>query len=117
MKKFLLGLLAAFCICGQAYASGPEYTAGYQKTYIATGTTTLVQTGNGVLHTITVNTIVASATIKLYDGISAVNPFAFITLPATITGDNPVTLVYDVPFTSGLTIVTSGATDVTVTWR
>jgi hypothetical protein len=87
-------------------------------TDIATGTTTVVKSGAGFLHTITVNTYVASATIKIYDNTAGSGTtIANIALPSTITGDAPTTLTYDVGFSTGLTIVTSGATDVTATWR
>lgn len=88
----------------------------WNKTNITTGTTTLVKTGAGTLGSILIGTYVASATIKLYDGLTAVNIFSTITLPSTITGDAPTVLPLNVAFGTGLTIVTSGATDITVGW-
>lgn len=53
----------------------------------------------------------------LYDSTGAIiGPFATITLPSTITGVVPFTLPYNVAFSTGLTIVTSGATDITVSY-
>jgi hypothetical protein len=85
---------------------------------IATATTTTSKSGAGFLHSITVNTIVASATITVYDNTAGSGTkIATITLPSTITSDAPFTLRYDVAFATGLTIVTSGATDLTVSYR
>lgn len=90
----------------------------WAKTNITTGTTTLVKTGAGVLHAILLGTPVASATIKLYDGLTAVNIFSTMTLGSVITGDQPVFLgPLDIAFSTGLTIVTSGATDLTAIWN
>ena len=85
---------------------------------ITTGATTTVKSGLGALHSIIVNTFVASATITVYDNTAASGTkIATITLPSTITSDAPVTINYDIGFATGLTIVTSGATDITVSYR
>lgn len=97
-------------------ASGRQVLAPFSKTNITTGTTTLVKSGAGILHAIVVGTPVASATIKFYDGLTAVNIFSTMTLGSVITGIDPMSVTYDVAFTTGLTIVTSGATDITVSW-
>lgn len=96
---------------------GSVTIGGYNKTYITTGTTTLVKTGSGVLRSIIVNKLVASATIELDDAVTNTNAFGIITLPGTITALAPFAVPYDTPFTTGLSITTSGATDVTVVWR
>lgn len=102
-------------------ASGTGVTAveedGTTFTEITTGTSTTVKGSAGVLHQICVNTIVGSATIKAYNALSATGTPITITLPATITGDNPFCLKYDIYFGTGIFVVTSGATDVTVTYR
>lgn len=92
--------------------------AGATFAYISTATTTQVKSGAGILHKIIVNTLVASATISLIDNTagSTVN-IGLITLPGTITSDVPFTLTYDLGFTTGLRIITSGATDLTVVYR
>ena len=84
-------------------------------TYIAGATTTLVQSGKGILKRICVNTPVASQTIKLYDGLTAVNLFATLTHAATAPA--PYTQHFEAQFNTGLTVVTSGADDVTVVWE
>ena len=81
---------------------------------IASATTTTVKSGPGALVAIIVNKAVASSTITIYD-----NTAGSGTKIGTIT--NPGTLLknqYDQPylcqFATGLTIVTSGADDITV---
>lgn len=86
----------------------------WNKVNMTSGTTLLVKSGAGTLHAIVIGTPVASATIKLYDGLTAVNIFSTLTLGSVITGDQPVALTFDVAFNTGLTVVTSGATDVTI---
>lgn len=90
---------------------------GYNKTNITTGTTTLVKTGAGVLHAIAINKLVASATIEYDDAVTNTNSMGIITLPGTITALAPFSIILDAAFSTGLSITTSGATDVTVTWK
>lgn len=86
----------------------------YDKTYIATTATTLVATGAGVLHSITINKPVATGTIELDDALTHTNPFGIITTPASPL---PVTLIYDTQFTTGLSITTgTAAQDITISW-
>jgi len=96
---------------------GTVSVGGYQKTNITSATTTLVKTGAGVLHSVTVNKMVASATVELDDAVTNTNSFGIITLPGTVTSMAPFTLIYDAPFSTGLSITTSQATDVTVVWK
>jgi hypothetical protein len=84
----------------------------YQYSNISTATTTTVKTGGGILHMITVNTTAASA-ITVYDSATGSG-----TKIATIAASPAIgsTFVYDVSFTNGLTIVTAGASDITVSF-
>lgn len=118
----MAALALASPVCAQAVSptNAMRVTESGRQGYFAnitSGATTLVKSVPGTLHSLTINTHVASATIKLYDGITAVNIFATITEPGTITSLGPVTLLYDVPFTTGLTVVTSGNTDVTLDYQ
>lgn len=81
----------------------------------AAPTTTLIATGNGVLHTITLNTPVATSVITVYNNTAASGTkLATITVPAS---PMPVTLTYDMVFGIGLTVVTAtAASDITVSW-
>lgn len=80
---------------------------------ISTATTTVVKSGVGMLHTITINTTAAAA-ITVYD-----NTAASGTKIATIAASPAIGSVfrYDVSFTNGLTIVTAGASDITVSFN
>lgn len=94
---------------------------GYNYTNItlAAPTTTLVKNGPGLLHTITINTPVASSVITIYDNTAGSGTkIGTITLPGTLLQQGPYSAAYDVPFSTGLTIVTAtGASDITVAWR
>lgn len=87
----------------------------YNHILLAAPTTTLVKTGDGILHTVTINNPAATEVIVIYDGVSAGGtPIASITIPATPV---PITLTYDVHFKAGLTIVTqTAASDITVSY-
>jgi hypothetical protein len=106
-------------VVGQLGCAQPVSPAdGASFANITTATTTAVKSGAGSLHALTINTYVASATITIYNNTAASGAkIATITLPSTITGDAPVTITYDVAFSAGLTVVTSGATDITVSYR
>lgn len=83
--------------------------------YITTATTTQVKTGAGILHKIVINTPVAAETIGLIDNTSGstVN-IGEITTTADL---KPYELVYDCRFSTGLRIVTSGTSDITVIYQ
>ena len=89
---------------------------GHKYTYIATNATTVVKSGSGVLHGITFNKKGASSNVAtVYD-----NTAGSGTVIALIdTTDKIGTLVYDIAFTTGLTIVTATGTaaDMTVASR
>lgn len=81
----------------------------------AAPTTTVLATGNGVLHTITLNKPLATSVITVYNNTAASGTvLATITVPAS---PQPSTLTYDMVFGIGLTITTAtAASDITVTW-
>ena len=84
----------------------------YKHSNIASATTTVVKSGPGVLHNITINTT-AAGTITVYDNTSAAG-----TKIATIAA-SPVIgscFEFDVSFVNGLTIVTAAASDITVSY-
>jgi len=79
---------------------------------IASATTTVVKAGRGVLRRIIVNNVVAS-TISVYNHpTGASNPIAVIGASAPIAS-----LPYDLEFSLGLTIVTAGASNLTVVYE
>lgn len=84
----------------------------FSYTYISTATTTTVKSGSGFLHTITVNGGTAG-TIICYD-----NTAGSGTIIASFDSTNALnTYQFNVSFGTGLTIVTSAATKITVAYR
>jgi hypothetical protein len=83
----------------------------WQYTNITSATTNLIGGKDTILMSITVNKGVASATITVYD-----NTAGSGNKIATIAADNPGTFFYGVRCRTGLTVVTSGANDVTVNY-
>lgn len=83
---------------------------------ILTLNTFLIKVGTGVLHSVVLNTPVATGVVKIYDNNEAGGPIiATITSP---TSPVACTLTYDVAFTGGLTVVTSvAAQDITITYK
>lgn len=94
----------------------PVQVAAYSYNNITASTTTTVKSGAGVLHTVNVNALGSVAsTVAIFDNtagsgtsIATVNSLAFLG-----------TLTFDVAFTTGLTIVTTGVLppNVTVSYR
>lgn len=86
-------------------------------TNIAGAATTVVKTGGGTLEAIIVNKAVLSTTITIYDNTAASGTkIATITHPGTLLASYEI-FPYQCRFNTGLTIVTSGADDITVVWR
>ena len=87
----------------------------WNYTNITTQTTTLVKTGAGILHSITFNNPVATGTCEFDDALTHTSPV--IGTVTTPTGPFPVTLIYDIAFSTGLSITTgTAAQDITVAW-
>ena len=82
---------------------------------IAGAATTQVKVGNGRLVAIVLTKPVASSTIKRIDGTSGTT--ANIGTITNTTDVKPYYLPYDLRFTDGLRIVTSGADDITVVYE
>lgn len=81
-------------------------------TNIATATTTVVKSGRGILRRLTINTTTAFA-ITVYDNTSAAG-----TKIATFQASAGLgTYTFNCFFLTGLTVVTAGASDVTVIWE
>lgn len=79
---------------------------------ITTNTTTVVKSASGVLERIVVNTAGSSATVTIYD-----NTAASGTKIGTASANAQGLLTYNAHFATGLTIVTTGAPDITVVYR
>jgi hypothetical protein len=84
----------------------------FTPTYISTATTTTAKTGAGILHSIVVQGG-TTGTIIIYD-----NTAASGTILASFDTTNALaTYSFNCLFTTGLTIITSAATKLTVNWR
>jgi len=90
-------------------------TGALQYAHINTLTTTVVKSAPGMLHTVTINSKGGTASIAtIYDNTSGSGTvLAVIDVTAQL-----VTLVYDIQFLTGLTIVTAtgSAADLTVSY-
>ncbi len=87
----------------------------YANIVAAAPTTTLVKTGEGMLHAIVLNTPASGGTITIYDSLTGSG-----TKIGTYTSDagtSPASVLYDIHFKTGLTIVTAtAAQDITVSY-
>ncbi len=93
-------------------------TGGYTYTNITSATTTLIKSGAGTLHSIVVNTPVGSGVIEMDDALTHTTPkIGTITFPATILSIGYLSNMYDIAFTTGLSITTTGTMDITVAWK
>lgn len=89
---------------------------GYSFTNITTATTTVVKSGAGVLHGITINTKgTVASTVTIYDNTAGSGTKIGIIDSLNLSGP----FLFDAIFATGLTIVTTGtaAPDITVTYR
>jgi len=91
---------------------------GYKYRNITTATTTTVKTGRGSLVAIVNNKTVASGVVTVYDNTAASgNKIATITNPATLLASQYSQNYSRIDFTTGLTIVTSQAEDLTIIYE
>ncbi|HEV3262053.1 MAG TPA: hypothetical protein VG013_34700 [Gemmataceae bacterium] len=90
-------------------------TGALQYAHISTLTTTVVKSGAGYLHSIAINTKGASGNVAtVYDNTTGSGTVIAVIDPTA----NLQTLLYDVQFSTGLTIVTATGTaaDLTVSY-
>ena len=85
----------------------------YNYAYMAAAATLVVRTGPGILHAITINDPTTNSVVTVYD-----NGAASGQKIATIDASQALgSLVYDINFLTGLTIVMSAAnSDITIAW-
>lgn len=111
MKKFILGILMSILLCGSAFAENLKDNNSYS--YFGSGQTIrTLKTGTAVLKSITV-TGGTTGIIAVYDGTSQTGtPAASFT-----TTNTPNTYQFNIVLTEGLTVVTSAATQLTVSYK
>lgn len=101
---------------GIAGVAKVEQRGTYQN--ITTATTTVVKSGPGFLYGLLIGTPAASATITIYDNTAGSGTkITTITMPAALLSSGPIPVPINVAFSTGLTIVTTGTTEVTVSFR
>jgi len=105
-------------LAGEDLARNRMMTIGsFSYANITTATTTTVKSGSGYLNGLIINKGVAAATITIYDNTAGSGTLiGTITFGAALLGDPPIPVPYNINFTTGLTIVTSGATDLTISY-
>lgn len=88
---------------------------GYSFTNITTNATTTAKSGAGTLHAITVNNPGTTETLTIYDNTAG----SGTKIGTVAVGTNLTTLIFDLAFSTGLTIVSAGTTtgDWTATWK
>lgn len=84
--------------------------------HIASNATYVCKLGAGVLHGISVNDPAGACTVTIYDNISAAGTTIGI-IELTTKVITPFFMAYDLPFSTGLTIVTSAASDFTIIYE
>lgn len=102
-----------------AVQSGAAATGGYSYLNIVAGqATTVVKASAGTLHSIVLNSAAtATNTTTIYDNATGVG--TIIGKPAVTTATVPTTLIYDIAFALGLTIITATANggDMTICYK
>lgn len=87
----------------------------YSYKHVAGAATNTVKSGSGILHTLGLNACTGSTVVTIYDNTTASGTTIAIVNQGPPSGS---TLTYDIAFTTGLTIVTAGAsTDITVSYK
>jgi hypothetical protein len=104
---------------GEPVSSVAAAIGGYTYTHIAAGqATTVIKATSGTLHTITYNGAATTSNVTtIYDNATGVGTVIGIANPPT--SGVASTVLYDIAFTTGLTIITSVANgaDMTVSWK
>lgn len=99
---------------GGANKTGTLVHEQYASARILTATTTLVKSGPGLLASVIVDTNVAASVITIYDALTATGTAIAI---ITCSGAVPFFLPYNIPFSTGLCIVSSSTAGFVVTYR
>ena len=90
-------------------------SSSYEGTYISSATTTQIKYGRGVLRRVTFSKPISGSTVTIYDEVAGTTEIiALITNTADV---KPYSLEFDLRFSTGLKVVTSGADFVTIVWE
>lgn len=83
---------------------------------ITAAATTVCKVGSGVLHSVTLNNVAIASVINVYDNIAGSGTLIGTYTQGAAALVAPVSLILDARFNTGLTIVTTGTNDITVTF-
>lgn len=109
---------AAAATAGGGLGAAAVEENGRTFSNITTATTTTVKSGKGNLHTLCLNTVAASGVVTVYDNTAGSGTkILTITNPLTLLAMGPLCGTYDIAFSTGLTVVTTGTQDITVSYR
>lgn len=90
----------------------------YSSTRITTATTTVIKASAGYISHIVFGKHVGTGIVTVYDNTSAAGTIIAVTTEgAALLSDPPLVAWYNTATTTGLTVVTSQAEDITVFWR
>lgn len=97
---------------------GPQLSAPLWK-HLTAATLQVLKYGPGALKTLIINTWVNGVTISIYDSLGvAASPISLITLSAPNNPNlTPIVMPFEVDFYNGLTINTTGTTDLTINYE
>lgn len=90
----------------------------FTRASMTTATTTTHKSGSGLLHSVVINKAVAAGVVTMYDNTAGSGTvIGTITFGAALLTDPPLLAIYDINFSTGFTVVTSAATDITFSYR
>lgn len=120
IQQYLRGLIKLLITAGSAFVShAAAATGGYSFSHLAAGqATTTVKSGAGTLHSITLNSAATATNVTtIYDNTAGSG--TVIAIPNVVAATVPTTLIFDLAFATGLTIVTATANggDMTVCYK
>lgn len=99
-----------------SFAFAQTNLGAWDSTRISTISTTTIKTGAGILGAILVNKAVSASTITIYDNTAASGTvLAMITHPVSLFASQYY-LPFLCKFSTGLTVVTTGLDDLTITY-
>lgn len=110
MKKFILALIL-FVASTPVYAwQDVVQNDPYLYKFSSGSTVQTLKTGQGILHTITP---AAAGAFEIYDGPIQASALIF----GFTSGSTPATIIFDVNFASGCTVVTNSGTKYTASYK
>lgn len=116
MKKLILAMFVMM-FCSTAHAGYQDIVQNqpYVYKFVSGTTVNVVKTLPGILHTITV-TGGASSTFEIYDGNPATSTASLPQIASYTATNTAETYTFDIGFSSGCTILNSGAAKYTVSY-